>query len=49
VSQIVSSLVQNALLGGAVVLIYFDRRVRTEGYDLTELAGELGERRDRPW
>ena len=49
VSQIVSSLVQNALLGGAVVLIYFDRRVRTEGYDLTELASELGERRDRPW
>lgn len=49
VGQIVSSLVQNALLGAAVVLIYFDRRVRTEGYDLTELAGEIGEHRDQPW
>lgn len=49
VGSIISSLVQNALIGAALVLIYFDRRVRTEGYDLTELAGELGERRDRPW
>lgn len=49
VGQIINSLVQNALLGATLVLIYFDRRVRTEGYDLTELAGELGERRDRPW
>jgi hypothetical protein len=47
--QMISSLVTNALLGGAIVLIYFDRRVRTEGYDLTELANELGEPRDPRW
>jgi MFS family permease len=47
--QMVSSLVTNALLGVAIVLIYFDRRVRNEGYDLTELAAELGEEpRDPP-
>jgi len=46
--QMFSSLVTNALLGVAIVLIYFDRRVRNEGYDLTELAGELGEPQDPP-
>ena len=47
--QIVSSLVTNSLLGVAVVLIYFDRRVRSEGYDLSELAGELEDRPDQRW
>ena len=46
--QMVSSLVTNALLGVAIVLIYFDRRVRNEGYDLTELAAELGEEPQDP-
>jgi hypothetical protein len=49
VGQMVSGLVTNALLGAALVLIYFDRRVRMEGYDLTELADELGEPPDRAW
>jgi hypothetical protein len=44
--QIVSILVSTAVMGAALVLIYFDRRVRTEGYDLTELAGELGAPQD---
>lgn len=47
--QIVSSLVTNSLLGVAVVLIYFDRRVRGEGYDLSELAGQLEDRPDPRW
>lgn len=42
VGQMVSSLVTDALMGAALVLVYFDRRVRTEGYDLSELASELG-------
>lgn len=46
--QMVSSLVTNALIGVAIVLVYFDRRVRNEGYDLTELAAELGEPQDPP-
>jgi hypothetical protein len=49
VGQMLTSLVSNALLGVAIVLIYFDRRVRNEGYDLTELASELGEPQDRQW
>lgn len=49
VGQMVTSLVTNALIGVAIVLIYFDRRVRNEGYDLTELASELGEPQDRQW
>jgi hypothetical protein len=49
IGQMVSSLITNALLGAALVLIYFDRRVRNEGYDLTELASELGEPPDRSW
>lgn len=47
--QIVSSLVTNSLLGVAVVLIYFDRRVRSEGYDLSEMAGQLQDRPDPGW
>lgn len=47
--QMVSSLVTNALIGVAIVLVYFDRRVRNEGYDLTELAAELGEPQNPPW
>jgi hypothetical protein len=47
--QIVSSLVTNSLLGVAVVLIYFDRRVRGEGYDLSEMAGRLQDRPDPGW
>ena len=47
--QMVSGLVTNALLGIAIVLVYFDRRVRNEGYDLTELAAELGEPQNPPW
>lgn len=47
--QIVSSLVSHSLLGAAVVLIYFDRRVRSEGYDLSELAGQLEERPESRW
>jgi hypothetical protein len=35
---------QYALLASAVVLVYFDRRVRIDGLDLTELASELGVR-----
>jgi hypothetical protein len=35
---------QYALFASAVVLVYFDRRVRIDGLDLTELAGELGVR-----
>lgn len=46
VGQILSGLVTNPLMGAALVLVYFDRRVRKEGYDLTELAGELGEPQD---
>jgi hypothetical protein len=38
-----------ALIASALVLVYFDRRVRTEGYDLTEGAGELGARTDPAW
>lgn len=49
VGQMVSSLVTDSLLGAALVLIYFDRRVRSEGYDLSELADELGERPDNRW
>lgn len=47
--NIVTSILANALLGIAIVLIYFDRRVRLEGYDLTELADELGESPDHGW
>jgi hypothetical protein len=47
VGQIVSTILYMALMGAALVLIYFDRRVRTEGYDLTELADELGAPQDR--
>jgi hypothetical protein len=43
--QIVTGIVQNALLGAAFALFYFDRRVRKEGYDLSQLADELGQRR----
>lgn len=49
VGSIVSSLVSNSLLGAAFVLIYFDRRVRAEGYDLSELAAELGDGHDPRW
>lgn len=42
VGSMVSSVVSNALIGAALVLYYFDRRVRTEGYDLAQLADELG-------
>jgi hypothetical protein len=49
VGQMVSTVVTTTLLGAALVLIYFDRRVRKEGYDLTELANELGEPRDTSW
>lgn len=49
VGSIVSSLVSNSLLGAAFVLVYFDRRVRTEGYDLSELAAELGDGPDTRW
>lgn len=49
IGSTLSSLVQNVLIGVALVLVYFDRRVRTEGYDLTQLAGELGNRRDQAW
>lgn len=49
IGSIVSSLVSNSLLGAAFVLIYFDRRVRAEGYDLSELAAELGDGNDLPW
>jgi len=48
IGQMVTTLVTDALVGAALVLIYFDRRVRKEGYDLTELANELGEPPDRP-
>jgi Membrane domain of glycerophosphoryl diester phosphodiesterase len=37
-------LMQYALLASAVVLVYFDRRVRIDGLDLTEMVGELGAR-----
>ncbi len=47
--NIVTSLVGNSILGAALVLVYFDRRVRAEGYDLTELAGELGKPPDHGW
>jgi hypothetical protein len=47
--SIVSSLITNSLFGVAFVLIYFDRRVRAEGYDLSELAAELEERADPRW
>lgn len=47
--NIVSSILGNTLLGAAIVLIYFDRRVRAEGYDLTELADELGDPPDHAW
>lgn len=47
VGQIVSTILYTALMAAALVLIYFDRRVRTEGYDLTELADELGAPQDR--
>ena len=46
VGQFVNSVVSLALSSASIVLIYFDRRIRTEGYDLVELAQELGERRD---
>lgn len=49
VGSIISSLVSNSLLGAAFVLIYFDRRVRVEGYDLSELAAELGDGDDHQW
>lgn len=49
VGSIVSSLVSNSLLGAAFVLVYFDRRVRAEGYDLSELAAELGDTPDPRW
>ena len=41
VGQMISSLLSYTLLGAALTLIYFDRRVRSEGYDLSEMAGEL--------
>lgn len=47
--SIVTSLVSNTLLGAALVLIYFDRRVRAEGYDLSQLADELGDPGDHGW
>ena len=47
--SIISSLVSNSLLGAAFVLVYFDRRVRAEGYDLSELAAELGDTPDPRW
>ncbi|CAN5788307.1 hypothetical protein BH23ACT10_BH23ACT10_18720 [soil metagenome] len=47
--NIVSSILGNTLLGVAIVLIYFDRRVRAEGYDLSELADELGDPPDHAW
>ncbi|HSJ44751.1 MAG TPA: hypothetical protein VK923_08740 [Euzebyales bacterium] len=49
IGSIVSSLVTNSLLGAAFVLVYFDRRVRAEGYDLSELAAELGDDDNPPW
>ena len=49
VGSIVSSLVSNSLLGAAFVLVYFDRRIRAEGYDLSELAAELGDTPDARW
>ncbi|MBW3605130.1 MAG: glycerophosphoryl diester phosphodiesterase membrane domain-containing protein [Actinobacteria bacterium] len=47
--SIVTSLLSNTLLGAALVLIYFDRRVRAEGYDLSQLADELGDPGDHGW
>jgi hypothetical protein len=49
VGEMLVNLVNYALLGGALVLMYFDRRVRTEGFDLTELADELGARETPSW
>lgn len=47
--SIVSSLLTYSLMAVAIVLLYFDRRVRTEGYDLSELARELGEETRPQW
>ncbi len=47
--SIVTNLVGNSLIGSALALLYFDRRVRAEGYDLTEMAGELGEPDNHGW
>lgn len=49
VGTIISSLVTNSLVGAALVLVYFDRRVRVEGYDLTELAHEVERRSETEW
>jgi MFS family permease len=46
---IVANLLRYSLLAVAFVLLYFDRRVRTEGYDLSELARELGQHPRPPW
>jgi hypothetical protein len=47
--SILGNLLRNSLLAVAFVLLYFDRRVRTEGYDLSELARELGQDPQSPW
>ncbi|HEX6256428.1 MAG TPA: hypothetical protein VFZ70_11540 [Euzebyales bacterium] len=46
---IVGDLLRYSLFAVAFVLLYFDRRVRTEGYDLSELARELGQAPRPPW
>lgn len=47
--NIVTTILSNTLVGAAIVLIYFDRRVRAEGYDLSEMADDLGDAPDHPW
>jgi hypothetical protein len=46
---IIGELLRYSLFAVAFVLLYFDRRVRTEGYDLSELASELGQEPRSLW
>jgi hypothetical protein len=49
VVMMLAYLMQYALMASTMVLVYFDRRVRTDGLDLTELANELGVRDAPQW
>lgn len=49
IAQTLTTLIQNVLIGAALVLVYFDRRVRSEGFDLTQVASELGDPRNQAW